>query len=179
MAGLWPAGWAARCADPGHAPLILTAALPAALQQAADAVRNRLQPAAARHAPAHLTLFRHLPGGGAAELLRDVRTLAADAPAPLVHLGPLQRWEGLRGDMLWVAPAASPALDRLREGLAQRWHGLLVPGDAAPPRFHISLGKGAVPPPSLPEGPWRLSVLLLWQYGETCWTPLVACRFRR
>jgi hypothetical protein len=156
------------------APLILTAALPPALQQAADVLRGRMAPQAAMHAPAHLTLFRHLPGPAVADLLNDMRALAAGSTAPVGRLKVPVRWEGL-----WVAPLVAPALDALRADLADRWHGLLAPGDLAPPRLHLSLGPGANPPPSLPETEWRVPGLLLWQYGEACWTPLVACRFRR
>ncbi|MGL6044135.1 MAG: hypothetical protein ACRC1J_09440, partial [Sandaracinobacteroides sp.] len=87
MTGLWPAGWKADPARLPAAPLVLTAALPPAVQQAADASRGRLQPEAAAHAPAHLTLFRHLPGLKADELLRDIRALAAELPAPSATLG--------------------------------------------------------------------------------------------
>ncbi|MGL6043274.1 MAG: hypothetical protein ACRC1J_05070, partial [Sandaracinobacteroides sp.] len=89
-------------------------------------------------------------------------------------LGAPVRWEGL-----WASPASSPGLDTLREQLAGRWHGLLAPGDLSRPRLHISLGKGREQPPNLPAAAWRVPGLLLWQYGKACWTPLVACRFRR
>lgn len=173
MAGLWPAGWN----QPGAAsaaPVILTAALPPALQQAADALRRRLQPEASAHAPAHLTLFRHLPGCLADELLSDMRAICAGTPAPLVRLATPQRWESL-----WACPVKSPDLAAIRAEFAERWHGLLAPGDIAPPLLHISLCKGADAPPPLAETPWRVPGLLLWQYGKACWTPLVACRFHR
>lgn len=81
-----------------------------------------------------------------------------------------------------MAPVSSPAADLLREELAQRWHGLLAPGDIAPPRLHVSLQKSArtAPPPPVPGGgPWQSPGLLLWQYGKALWTPLVAFAFRR
>lgn len=175
MTGLWPAGWfsARDECNPGRnpaSPLILTAALPRALQAAADA---RRQPEAAHHAPAHLGLFRHLPCLQAAELSRDAKAIMAEIEAPFATMLPPVRREGL-----WVAPAQVPALDELREVLAMRWHGLLAPGDKAPPRLHISLTRATAPPEPLPSGPWRLPGLLLWQYGEACWTPLVALAFR-
>lgn len=152
------------------APLILSAALPSALQSAAD----RLRPAGrAAHAPAHLSLFRHLPGAERAVLLREARQLMAETAAPVATLlPPVQR------ERRWLAPVAAPELDVLREAFARRWHGLLAPGDIAPPRLHISLSDAA-PSAPFPPGPWRLPGLLLWQYGEACWTPLVALRFRR
>jgi hypothetical protein len=173
MTGLWPAGWANIEKRAPAAPLILTAALPSALQTAADALRASLQPEAARHAPAHLTLFRHLPGPRADELLRDIRSVVAQMEGPRVTLQPPRRWDGL-----WASPVDSPELDDARAELAERWHGLLAPGDIAPPRLHISLGKSADPPPALAAATFRVPGLLLWQYGEACWSALVACRFR-
>ena len=173
MAGLWPAGWDQPAAAAGPAPLILTVALPAALQRAADGIRGRLAREAAAHAPAHLGLFRHLPGLQAAAIGADVRALAA-GPAPAFRLGAPERWGGL-----WVAPAHGAALGELREELAERWHGLLAAPDAGRPRLHISLSKGRGAPPGLPVGPWAAPGLLIWQYDQTFWRPLVACRFRR
>ncbi|TPE59242.1 hypothetical protein FJQ54_14385 [Sandaracinobacter neustonicus] len=171
MAGLWPAGWRQPDAAAGAAPLILTLALPEALQRATDALRGRLAPEAAAHAPAHLGLFRHLPGLQAAIIEADMRAMATGT-APTFRLGPPQRW-----DRLWVAPATG--LDALRDELAARWHGLLAAPDMGRPRLHISLCGGPDSPPPLPEGPWRACGLLLWQYDKACWRPLVACRFRR
>ncbi len=173
MTGLWPAGWEGRRGEPkpGAGPLILTVALPPALQRAADTVRPH---EAALHAPAHLTLFRHLPLVQNAALIRDIRTLAAEIEAPsCLLLAPIMR------ERMWMAPARCPVLDDLRERLAERWHGLLSPGDIASPRLHISLSTGPDRPLPLPPGPWRLPGLLLWQYGEACWTPLVALAFHR
>jgi hypothetical protein len=149
-------------------------ALPPALQRQADAVRAAFAPEAAAHAPAHLGLFRHLPIASEDSLARDVRALAAELGPAAFQLEPPTRW----GD-LWVAPVRSPALDSLREELAGRWHGLLSPGDFAAPRLHVSLGRRRETPPPLPPGPWRAPGLLLWQYGEACWTPLAAFGFRR
>ena len=155
-------------------PLILTLALPPALQRAADSLRPR---EAALHAPAHITLFRHLPGPSFAHLSHDLAALARSTPAPSFNVrSPLWR-EGM-----WMAPLYSPDADLLREELAGRWHGLLAPGDIAPPRLHLSLGRGGrtePPPPAPAEGPHISPALLLWQYGKTVWTPLVTFAFRR
>lgn len=183
MAGLWPAGWTAAAAGraPRLQPLVLTAALPPALQRAADKVRQKHYPEGARAAPAHLGLFRHLPGPAFESLLYDLQALAAGALPPELRLG-APRW---KNDLL-AAPVASPALDALRFDLARRWQGLLAPGDLAPPLLHITLARGRRQPDAgsaaLPPGPWRTQGLLLWApggYGEAFWRPLVACCFRR
>lgn len=190
MVGLWPAGWRP---DPDAAfgqatPLLLTVALPPALQGAAEALRGRLDPARAARTPAHLTLFRHLPGREAPALLADCRALADLAPG--FHVAPPRRVDGALH-----APVSSPALDLLRAELAARWHGLLLPADQAPPRLHLTLAssfpKTALLPPPLPAGPHRAPGLLLWRHlgalsprdrttrGEAFWSPLVAVAFRR
>lgn len=195
MAGLWPAGWAPRSdtsiALPPAAPLILTVALPEALQRQADAIRSTRAPAAAASAPAHLSLFRHLPGPALAEIGNSLRRMVASS-APTMILQAPAAWNGR-----WVVPVRAPALDALRAELADGWHGLLSPGDHAPPRLHISLSGGPEAPPPLPEGPWPARGLLLWRYaggpgsaaerggassaaerGGPFWTPLVAFAFR-
>ncbi|MCG2841663.1 2'-5' RNA ligase family protein [Sandaracinobacter sp. RS1-74] len=177
MAGLWPAGWEAARAEPMAAPLILTLALPPALQRAADERRAIDAPEAARHAPAHISLFRHLPGPSLDTLANDLRALARATPAPSFKLGSPLRREGM-----WMAPAQSPDADRLRETLASLWHGLLAPGDKAPPRLHLSLARATgrtAAPHALPAGPWRSPALLLWRHGAARWSPLVAFAFHR
>ena len=157
---------------------MLTLAMPGALQRAADAIRGRLAPEAAARAPAHLGLFRHLPGAELAAIVRDLRMVAAQ-PAPQFGIGRPERWDGL-----WVAPVSGEGPLRLRDQLADRWHGLLASPDMGRPRLHLSLSRGAEAPPPLPGGPWTAQALLLWRHpghqcDGACWTPLVACRFRR
>lgn len=177
MAGLWPAGWNSGCAEPKAAPLILTLALPPALQRVADAQRNLHAAEAARHAPAHISLFRHLPGPSFPQLANDLAAIVRHGAAPSFNVrSPVWR-EGM-----WMAPLSSPASDFLRADLAERWHGLLAPGDIASPRLHLSLlrgGRSEAPPPALPQGPHISPALLLWQYGKAVWSPLVAFAFRR
>jgi hypothetical protein len=89
----------------------------------------------------------------------------------------------------------APALDALRAELAEQLHGLLAPGDHAPPLLHISLSSGRDAPSPLGEGPWKARGLLLWRHegaemaadragsgmaperGGAFWTPLVAVAF--
>jgi hypothetical protein len=162
---------------------MLTAAMPPPLQAEADAARARHAPQAALRAPAHLGLFRLLPGLMQDALLRDLKAVC-DTAAPVFRLRPPARWDGL-----WVVPLEAGPLDTVRDALAARWHGLLLPGDAATPRLHISIGRAADAPAPLAAGPWTAPALLLWRhdralspgpgYDRAFWTPLVACRFRR
>ncbi len=191
MTGLWPAGWntdatdargpAQASAPPPAQPLVLTVALPAALQAASDAARRTLYPEGAARAPAHLGLFRHLPGPMLTALRNDLVAVVAGTAAPLATPEPVRLKNGLL-----MLPVRSPGLLAVRESLADRWHGLLAPGDGATPVLHITLAGVRARPrlssPPLPMAPWRAAGLLLWQaggYGEACWRPLVALRFRR
>jgi len=189
MTGAWPAG--VTPPPPGApaapaAPLILTAALPPALSAALARARATLDPARAARTPPHLALFRHLPGPMLPALLADIRALVADGPAPDFTLE-LAR---VRSRAL-MARARSPRLDELRAALAGRWHGLLAPGDIAPPPLHVTLAGRAsaqrpeLPPAPLLSGPHRVPALLLWAHrgggerDEPVWTPLVAIPFRQ
>lgn len=177
MAGLWPAGWNMGCAEPKSAPLILTLALPPAPQRAADAARNLHAPQAARHAPAHISLFRHLPGPSFDLLANDLAALTRTTVPPSFNIRSPVWQEGI-----WMAPVLSPETCDLREALAEHWHGMLAPGDIAAPRLHLTLSRRPRterPPPALPAGPHSSPALLLWQYGKAAWTPLVAFAFRR
>jgi hypothetical protein len=185
MTGAWPASVRAPDGPPGPipAPLLLTAALPPALAAVLAEARRTLDPARAARTPPHLTLFRHLPGPELLALLADIRAMVRGQPAPAFRLDPPRATRGAA-----MARVRSDALDALRAALAERWHGLLAPGDVAPPLLHVTLGRGrpeGAPLPALPAGPHRVPALLLWAHGgegqrdEPRWTPLVAIPFRR
>lgn len=176
MAALWREGVAA--------PLILTAELPTHVARWLNVLRQTHYPSGAARAAAHLGLFRHLPGPQAQAIARDVQRMAAEMPAAPVFL------EGLmKPDSAVSLRAKSPDLDALRERLADWWQPLLVPGDAAAPRLHITIAAGlsahearalaAKLAPEVPPTRFTSRALLLWQHGEPHWTPLVRLAFRR
>lgn len=166
------------------APLILTAELPASVARWLNSLRQAHYPGGAARAPAHLGLFRHLPGPQAEAIARDVQRLAADMPAPVVHLEGL-----LKPDSAVALRVCSPALHALRDRLGDWWQTLLMPGDAAEPRLHITIAAGLAPAaarklaadlaPTLSPTRFTSRALLLWQHGEPHWTPLVRLAFRR
>lgn len=183
MAGLWPAGWEADpgAATPVAAPLILTAALPPALGAVLDDWRRSHYAQGAARAPAHLTLFRHLPGLQAPLLAADARRVLAQTPPLHLRLAP----PALRDGAL-VVRVRSPMLTALRRALADLWDPWLLPGDRADPDLHVTLAGRKAHPVRLPDrraGALQAEALspglLLWRHGEPKWTPLVALRHPR
>jgi hypothetical protein len=116
------------------APLIVTAELPPDLHAWADRLRRAHYPPERNQIAAHVTLFHALPPSAESEL-RDCLAAATRDHAPLPA-----RLEGLmplgRGTALAIS---SPALLALRDGLAERFHGLLTPQDGHRPRLHVTI----------------------------------------
>lgn len=166
---------------PVPAPLILAVALPPAVQSRLDALRRRHYPRAI--APAHLSLFRHLPGPQAPALVRDLKRLLAETPPPEIRIEGVLHLEGAV-----AAGVHSPALDALRLRLADWWAPLLLPADSALPRLHITLAAHLFAPaartlaaqlaPQLQPARFIARSLLLWQHDAAGWSPLVRLAFR-
>ena len=120
-------------------PLIVTAELPEALQSRADQLRTAHYPPERNVLKAHVTLFHALPPSVEDEL-RDA--LAAEAKARPVPA----RLEGVmnlgRGTALRLA---SPEMLAVRERLAERFHGLLIPQDEHVPRLHVTIQNKVSP----------------------------------
>lgn len=163
------------------APLILTAELPGRMQARLDSVRLLHYPGAT--VPAHLTLFRHLPGPQAHDLVRDLRRLLAETPAPDARIEGLSRLDGVL-----AAAVSSPALEALRLRLADWWAPLLVPADRSLPPLHVTLSARlshsairaleTALAPELPRERFIPRSLLLWQHDALRWTRLVRLAFR-
>jgi hypothetical protein len=183
MPSLWPAE-PRNAPQAVAAPLILTAELPPALLARLNALRSKHYPAGAARAPAHLTLFRHLPGPQLRALIDDVRRLALETRCPLVSVAGLQR-----PDTSVALKVESPELDEFRERLAVWWSPLLTPGDAAQARLHITLAAHLRPAEaralattlqgSVGTVRFPVRACLLWQHAEPRWLPLVRLGFHR
>lgn len=183
MPALWPAEPDSRSQGIA-APLILTAELPASLQASLDGLRRIHYPAGAARAPAHLTLFRHLPGPQLRALVDDARRLAADTPGPSIAITGLNR-----PDTSVSLKVESAGLDEFRERLASWWNPLLTPGDAAQARLHITIAAHLQPQAAhhlaaMVAGGFRPAsftgrACLLWQHAEPRWLPLVRLGFHR
>jgi hypothetical protein len=96
-------------------------------------LRRSHYPPERNRVPAHLTLFRQLPPSVEAELGTRLARFAAARPPFAMLAGVMDLGEGtaLRVD--------SEALMRIRDELAEVFHGLLIPQDAAPWRPHVTI----------------------------------------
>lgn len=116
------------------APLILTAELPPDLHGWASGLRRAHFPPERNQLEAHVTLFHALPPSCEAELRDRCAALAREHPAVPARLEGLMKLG--KGTALALA---SPAMLALRGELAARFHGLLTPQDAQPPRLHVTI----------------------------------------
>jgi hypothetical protein len=122
------------------APLIVTAALAAADQRRFDALRRAHFPPERNQLAAHLTLFHHLPPARGDELLRLLKTLAAEQAPPRAMVSEvysLGRGVAFRID--------GPELLDLWERVAEWFAPDLTPQDAARPRLHITVQNKVEP----------------------------------
>lgn len=118
----------------GAAPIVLNGMMGAASQHYFDQIRRAHFPVPHDAAPAHITLFRHLPPSAADEISHRVRAIAAEYRAFEARLGAPYLLE--RG----VAFALhSPDLHAIWHRLAQELEGLLIGSDQAEPHFHVTV----------------------------------------
>ncbi|WP_439532740.1 2'-5' RNA ligase family protein [Polymorphobacter sp.] len=162
---------------PDPRPLILTAGFDDAAQARLEGWRRAHYPAARNQVPAHLSLFRQLPGRELAEVSRRLARLTAETPPLPARFAGFERSEG--GIVLRVE---APALLSLRDGLAEDLHGLLAFADGNSGRLQVtiqnkvdaataraSLAMLAGEP--LPQAP-RFVRLRLWRYLDGPWEAL-------
>jgi len=164
------------------APIIVTALFGKADSAMLEALRRAHYPAARDRAPAHLTLFRHLPPSLAGELARRLARLAA-APAPDAILAGLMDLGG--GTAIRVR---APALEAMRAALTEDFQGALTPGDGAPWRPHVTIQNKVTPAEAralqrqlagrFDGRPLAIAGLGAWEYRDGPWAPLGSWRFR-
>jgi len=145
-------------------------------------LRRTHYPAERNLVPAHLTLFRQLPPSLEAELATRLARAAAAPPPPAVIAGIMDLGEGtaLRID--------SEALAAIRAGLAEAFHGLLMPQDLAPWRPHVTIQNKAPPREAralqreLRAGfeprPLSIKALAAWRYLGGPWEAIRSWAFR-
>lgn len=123
-----------------HAPLILTAELPPDLHRWANALRTAHFPPERNHLEAHVTLFHALPP----HVEDELRALLARLTREIV--APPGRLEGLmslgRGTALKLS---SPGMSRLRQIIAEHFHGLLTAQDSHAARLHVTIQNKVAP----------------------------------
>jgi 2'-5' RNA ligase len=125
---------------PVAAPLILTLALPRAAFARLDALRSTHMPAGHLHVPAHLTLFRHLPGPQAPAIVEMLRSeCRAEAPFDVRLAGPTAM-----GGTVAIRVDSTRLLD-LRARLAEHFAPLLIPQDQSDFRAHVTIANHLAP----------------------------------
>jgi hypothetical protein len=162
--------------------LIVTADLGKADFAWLDALRRRHYPPDRNRVPAHLTLFRSLPPSAEAEVRRSLARIGQEC-APAAEVGGVMELDS--GVALRVS---SLELDRIRDELAQEFHGLLTAQDLGPWTAHVTIQNKAEPQAartllretraSLERRPIEIAGLQLIRYVEGEWEPLAAYRFR-
>jgi 2'-5' RNA ligase superfamily len=120
-------------------PLIVTAQLESSDFAWLNALRRQHYPAERNHVPAHLTLFRTLPPSAEWEIRQILAGLVVqEAPRALIA-GTKDLGGGVAFRIL------SDDLDRIREEIAKRLHGLLTAQDSAGWSAHVTI-QNKVPP---------------------------------
>lgn len=167
----------------GQGPIVVTALFGDGDNGWIQELRRRHYPAERNQVPAHLTLFHHLPPSLEAELSRRLAAAAA-APPPRAEVAGLIDLGG--GTALRIE---SEELESLRGELAEAFHGLLTPQDAAPWRPHVTIQNKVEPREarrlqqqlraSFEQRPLALKGLASWRYLGGPWAPLRTFPFRR
>jgi hypothetical protein len=145
-------------------------------------LRRAYYPPERNRVPAHLTLFRQLPPSLEAELATRLARFAASRPPFASVVGIMDLGEGT------ALRVESDDLVRIREELAEIFHGLLTPQDFAPWRPHVTIQNkvarqearalqrklGAIFQPR----PLAIRALAAWRYRDGPWEPIRTWPFR-
>lgn len=165
-----------------NAPIIVTATMGDEDFRWADGLRRAHYPPGRNLAPAHITLFRHLPPSLQPELCDRLARLCA-GPPPVATLAAVLRL----GDGV-AYRIDSAELNAMRRDLADAFHGLLTPQDEGPPRLHVTVQNKASAETSralyralqgeFRPRPFAIAGLAAWRYLGGPWEPIRAYRFR-
>jgi 2'-5' RNA ligase len=166
-----------------YRPLILTAKMEARAQQHFQSLRDRHYPRELNIVPAHVTLFRQLPGAEAGAIVERLKLVARGTRAPRAEVAGLRSLgEGVAYDL------RSPELEELRAELAHAWATLLIPQDQAGFRPHVTVqnkvrapeAKATLAELSRDFQPWSFVAdgLLLWRYLDGPWELGCETRFK-
>lgn len=163
-------------------PIIVTAMMRPADFIWADDLRRRWFPPERNRVPAHITLFHHLPPSGK----RELRTLLADLTRSKPPAARIDRLLNLGSGV--AIHVDSPDLLAIRAEIAERFHGMLTPQDAANIRLHITVqnkvsAQTARETAAALASDFRprslgISGLACWHYDAGAWLPIADYRFR-
>ncbi len=161
---------------PAHS-IIVTALFGAEDLAWLDGLRRAHFPAERNLVAAHLTLFHQLPPSLEPELRDRLAKEARGVPAPAARLA---RLLNLGGGVAFGID--SPGLADIRASLADAFHGLLTPQDAAAWRPHVTIQNKVAPAVAkallaelsrdFAPRPLKLAGLASWAYLGGPWRPL-------
>lgn len=165
------------------APFVLTLEMDGAAFAAFDALRRQHYAPGRNLVPAHVTLFRSLPGERAREVKALLRQTAAREKPIEVEVGEARALE--RGVAVFLH---SPHLSALRDELAEEWEPWLGDEDRLAFRPHVTIQanvaeaearrtRDAVRSSPLPRR-FRATGLHLWRYRDGPWEDAGLFRFR-
>ncbi|WP_129792826.1 2'-5' RNA ligase family protein [Sphingosinicella sp. CPCC 101087] len=164
-------------------PLIVTALFGPGDDGWLQQLRREHYPAALNRVPAHLTLFRQLPPSLEGELSARLGRATAAAPpkAAVVDIMDMGEGTALRVD--------SPALEAIRDDLAEAFHGLLTPQDQTGWRPHVTIQNKVERSEAqrlqkalrarFEPRPLAIRALASWRYRGGPWEPLKTHPFRK
>ncbi len=165
------------------APLILTALLDKHAFARFDALRQAHFPPERNYLRAHLTMFHHLPGTQAVDIVDEVKG-AARHEKPMPARADRMSFMG-RGSSILIECGA---LRDLRARLADMWRHQLVPQDSQGWRPHVTVQNKVEPRKAKAVYqqldadfvPWSFTVdgVTLWWYRGGPWEKLRDFRFR-
>jgi hypothetical protein len=164
-------------------PLIVTALLEPAVQARFEALRRALYPAARNQVPAHVTLFRQLPGRELDAVRRRIKTICAEVAPPLVTVTEAERRKCSVAFRL-----RAPLLADVHAELAAGFTGLLTPQDRAGFAGRITVQNKVTPAEAratqallaaaFTPFTTRAVALALWRYCDGPWEPIGSTAFR-
>lgn len=165
-----------------RAPLIVTAELAAPDLAWLDGLRRRHYPTKRNRLPAHLTMFHALPPSLEGEARRRLAEAARTAPPPAMIAGLMDLGGGV------ALRIVSDGLDRIRQDLAESFHGMLGAQDQGGWRPHVTIQNKVAPNVArklhadlfrdFQPRPLAISGLALHEYVGGPWAPLGRWPFR-
>ena len=163
-------------------PIIVTATFGDGDNGWLQELRRSNYPPERNRVPAHLTLFRQLPPSIEGELATRLARFAASPPPFATVQGVMDLGEGT------ALRVESEALMRIRDELAEVFHGLLTPQDAAAWRPHVTIQNKVARREAralqqqlratFRPRPLAIRALSAWRYRDGPWEPIRAWPFR-
>ena len=161
----------------GGAPVLVTALFGGPDFALLEGLRQRHFPPERNRVPAHLTLFHHLPPSLLPELKQRLAQATRGVPAPRAQLAGIM---DLGGGVAFRV--VSPALEAIRETLAEAFAPMLTPQDGGGWRPHVTIQNKAPREAAralraelerdFRPRPLHIAGLASWHYRGGPWEPI-------